>query len=136
MAEFTKGEWKIKRRILADGDLSIQIITDTGNQYGVIATVGINKQANADLIASAPVLYEALKEADVVICQLCKRLNPQHTSSPYHERCKWCGERDSRLKALSLADGKDNQQEALLNKISKLPLITEINLADGKEVKC
>ncbi len=51
-------------------------------------------------------LYEALKEADEVICTLCKRLNPQHVSMDYGKGCDWCDERDARLKLLTEVGGK------------------------------
>ncbi len=46
-------------------------------------------------------MYEELKKADVVICQLCKRLNPQHAQTLYHDSCESCEEREVRLKALA-----------------------------------
>ena len=44
-----------------------------------------------------PDMYEALKEADEVICELCKRLNPQHVSADYGKGCNWCQDREDRL---------------------------------------
>ena len=68
---------------------------------------GLNRVANAQLIASAPNCYKELKEADALICELCKRLNPQHATADYYGKgCEWCNERDSRLKALAKAEGK------------------------------
>ena len=43
-------------------------------------------------------MYEALKEADGVICELCKQLNPQH------KNCFICADRESRLIALEKAE--------------------------------
>jgi ribosomal protein L40E len=52
------------------------------------------------LISAAPNLYEALKEANITICNLCKRLNPQH------ENCTSCSDRELRLAAINKADGE------------------------------
>lgn len=52
-------------------------------------------------------LYEALKEADEIICELCKRLNPQHVSTDYGKGCDWCQDRDTRLKLLAKVGGKE-----------------------------
>jgi len=60
----------------------------------------ISSEANAHLIAAAPDLYEELVEADEIICQLCKRLNPQH------ENCTSCEDRETRLKAILKVEGK------------------------------
>lgn len=64
------------------------------------------QKANAQLISAAPECYEELKEADRVICELCKRLNPQHATADYGKGCDWCQDRDSRLKALTKAKGR------------------------------
>lgn len=63
-------------------------------------------KANAQLIISAPDLYEELIEADEVICELCKRLNPQHAPREGYEGCNSCQDRESRLQALAKAKGR------------------------------
>lgn len=55
---------------------------------------------------AAPDCHRELVEADKVICQLCKRLNPQHAQSSYYDGCVWCQDRENRLKALAKAEGK------------------------------
>ena len=55
----------------------------------------------------APDLYWELKEADAVICELCKRLNPQHIWMNNDKGCEWCEDRDSRLKAIAKVEGKN-----------------------------
>lgn len=52
------------------------------------------------LMEAADNLYWQLLEADQVICNLCKRLNPQHVN------CASCGDRDERLRALANARGE------------------------------
>ena len=56
MGNYTKGEWKIEYP--ANDGIRARIIV--GENGSVIATV--NDEANAQLIASAPDLHEALKE--------------------------------------------------------------------------
>lgn len=63
-------------------------------------------KANAQLIISAPDLHRELVEADEVICELCKRLNPQHAPRGGYEGCNSCQDRESRLQALAKAEGK------------------------------
>jgi len=71
--------------------------------------VGADSASYADKLMKIPRIkatddmYEELKEADRVICELCKRLNPQHVTmdSHLHDRgCEWCQDRESRLQAL------------------------------------
>lgn len=109
MIEITKGGWKLRE--VKEGNRGgfishtdeFQIRNENGMEC--IATMGTGwasgkAKANAYLIASAPKLYVELGEADEVICQLCKRLNPQH------ENCTSCEEREYRLKAIANAEGK------------------------------
>jgi predicted RNase H-like nuclease (RuvC/YqgF family) len=42
-------------------------------------------------------LYSALKDSDRIICELCKRLNPQYVN------CTTCEEREARLRILAKA---------------------------------
>ncbi len=62
-----------------------------------------NRELNPEALTD---MYVALTEADIVICELCKRLNPQHASSPDYEGCERCQDRDKRLKALADAEEK------------------------------
>lgn len=45
-------------------------------------------------------LCEETKEADAVICRLCKAVNPQHS------KCTSCEDRESRAKAIAEFEGK------------------------------
>ena len=109
MIEITKGGWNLRE--VKQGDRTAFIgSTDeyqvrSENDVECIATMGTGwatgkAKANAQLIVSAPKLYVELVEADETICQLCKRLNPQH------ENCTSCEEREYRLKAIAEAEGK------------------------------
>ncbi len=60
-------------------------------------------QEMANKMAAAPELLKELLDADELICELCKRLNPQHISSDYGKGCNWCEEREDRLQALGKA---------------------------------
>jgi hypothetical protein len=75
-----------------------------GNRY--LATVaqerspgGLGWGTNANRVAKRAIacqeLYNSLVEADRVICELCKRVNPQHRD------CNSCQERDKRLALLN-----------------------------------
>ncbi len=108
MIEITKGDWTMVS--VEEGEKDT-FLTSTGEyqirhgKHTIIAIMGKSwadgaAEANAQLIASAPKLYVELVEADEVICGLCKRLNPQH------ENCTSCEEREYRLKAIALAEGK------------------------------
>ena len=96
--EYTKGEWKAQWHEITG---TWNVIEQPG--VGLIARCGSGKgyETNAHLIAAAPDLYEELVVADKVICELCKRLNPQHVTADYGKGCEWCQERESRLKALA-----------------------------------
>lgn len=80
------------------------IYVNQGVQTEVIGAVKYLN--NAYLIAAAPALYEELKEADRVICELCYRLNPHHATADYGVGCKSCEDREHRLQALSKAEGE------------------------------
>jgi len=56
--------------------------------------------ANANLIAAAPEMYEALKEAQATICGLCRVINPQHKD------CPSCDEIQRYRVALAKAEGQ------------------------------
>ena len=88
---YTKGEWQ-KWSSPSGGHIWC------GDKH-IADTDGEDAIANAHLIASAPDCYEGLVEADRIICELCKRLNPQH------EGCVWCEDRVERLKAIVKAEG-------------------------------
>jgi hypothetical protein len=114
---YTKGEWKVKiidATIPKHYQVFARIEPSVGyvgwDSMGVYDDPGIGKRelmtlnkqalANAHLISAAPDCYEQLKEADAVICDLCKCLNPQHVN------CTSCEERKIRLKAIAKAEGK------------------------------
>jgi len=42
-------------------------------------------------------IMPVLIEADEIICQLCKRLNPQHETMDNGKGCEWCKDREERL---------------------------------------
>ena len=94
MINYTKGKWKElhgdiycnEERIARSESLGFSRITEA--------------KANAQLIASAPDLYEELKKADGLICHLCK-MSMDGTLD-----CEACDDRKRRLKALAKADGK------------------------------
>lgn len=56
--KFTPGPWKSEIDAL---DLDLQVVNQTGN---VICVIDGDDEANAKLIAVAPDLYEALKDAE------------------------------------------------------------------------
>lgn len=119
--EYTKGEWKAgynpgvtgpttpsfqpfcgedwPYKTINVGEETIAIIpaqdTDKMHKPNLIAL-----QANTNLMVSSPELYEELKQADRVICHLCKRLNPQHKD------CISCADREVRLQILAKAEAK------------------------------
>ena len=94
--DYTKGEWKFSML----NDLGVE--GDSESVCHITRRVNLDEsEANAQLIASAPDLHTEVVEADKVICQLCKRLNPQHAQTPFREGCNSCEERESRLKALA-----------------------------------
>jgi hypothetical protein len=53
---------------------------------------------SANIIAASYDLFAELREADATICELCKRLNPQHAE------CNTCPDRESRLAAIANAE--------------------------------
>lgn len=109
---YTKGEWYPE----CMGSEGYWICSHSENartareRLGHIATLHGSfeeQKANAHKMAAAPRLYEELKEVDAVICILCKRLNPQHVTMDNGKGCNWCPDREIRLKALALAEGKE-----------------------------
>jgi len=57
--EYTKGEWKADGHfILAGPEIIAQMVESGENRNGII----IDSHANANLIAAAPILYEALND--------------------------------------------------------------------------
>lgn len=110
MAEFTKGKWKIIQpssgtlSILSAGDKPIALIQLRIPPYDDNFEQECNEMlANARLIAKAPEMYEALKEADKIICDLCQRVN---NCRP--ELCKSCPDRkaSSIIKLLAELESK------------------------------
>ena len=59
----------------------------------------INAKANAMLYAASSDMLKALIESDITICELCKRLNPQH------KNCISCQDREKRIKLIERATG-------------------------------
>lgn len=53
---FTQGKWKIADKSL----LFFDICNDSGDRTALIPVITINAEANAQLIAAAPDLYDAL----------------------------------------------------------------------------
>lgn len=99
---YTKQLWKAIKR-------AGYYMVDCGD-YRVASN--IIKPEDARLIAAAPELYEALKEADDAICQLCKIVNPQHATMDYGKGCKMCVDRGVRLKALAKVEGNEVKEYA------------------------
>ena len=95
---YTKGEWKARKG--RGRGMNWVVESDDALIAEIIPYGAYREDDNAHLIAAAPNMYEALKEADTLICELCVRLNPQH------ENCTSCAERESRLKAIAKAEGK------------------------------
>ena len=81
-----------------NGDLVAQVFHDDHDGEGNITTEQC--EANGALFASAEGLLDELEEADAVLCQMCKRLNPQHAD------CTSCDDHDSRLAAIAKAYGE------------------------------
>ena len=105
--------WTIGKYTKSDFDKDIEFYFIKGVIGGTsdrtIAEIGCwkdreNTEADVHLIASAPELYEALKEADAEICRLCKRLNPQHSN------CHSCNDRQNRYDVLAKANGYCKQE--------------------------
>lgn len=104
-AEFTKGEWKLVQAssgalTVASGNKNIAVTSEAKTVADAIEVL-----ANAQLIVAAPECYEQLIEADRVICELCKRLNPQHATMDDGQGCEWCHDREPRLNAIAKAKG-------------------------------
>ena len=102
VGECTQGDWEITT---PDNERFYITTLKANHEPTVIArlmegTQG-EKQANADIMAASKDLYSELVGADDTICNLCKRLNPQH------EDCTSCQDREARLKAIRKAAGTD-----------------------------
>lgn len=109
--EPTKGEWYLEDETglilsIPEGKDSPVVIANVGGTGDITPKPLKELQSNAHLIAAAPNTYEELKEADSIICELCKRLNPQHATADYGKGCEWCEDREGRLKAIAKAEGK------------------------------
>jgi len=108
MGDYTKGEWGIGEHgeLMCGGwQLGAVFLQNTKRMSGEMPRPNEN-EANGYLISATPRLYEELLEADRVICELCKRLNPQHATADYGKGCNSCQDRETRLKALAKAEGK------------------------------
>lgn len=81
----------------------------------VNACIKLNPANPMTVTESIVEMHEALKEADAVICELCKRLNPQHVSQDYGKGCNWCQDREVRLKTLAKAGVKPEEQNDKTN---------------------
>ncbi len=99
---YTRGEWVITEERYSHNIGLYRLIQTAEGELIAHVWPGSNPltDGNAHLIAAAPNVYEALKEADILICELCVRLNPQH------ENCTSCDERTERLKAIAKAEGR------------------------------
>jgi hypothetical protein len=100
MLNYTKGKWEVSKPYQ-----QIPYSVSSSEKYP-IARLGFSQEdeANASLIASAPDMYEALKEADKIIIGLCRKLNHTCLAS----QCKSCPDRKSSSipKAIAKAEGK------------------------------
>lgn len=83
-----KGKWNLTGK---DANGAVNVFTD--KEY--IATV--RHEYDAHLIASAPELYKTGLQLLKVMCELCRRLNPQH------ETCQSCFEIEQYRKAFAKA---------------------------------
>ncbi len=62
MASYTKGEWKVRHPVNNDYTIYIGEYGKGIEQIAILFENKPNVEANANLIAAAPALYEALKE--------------------------------------------------------------------------
>ena len=108
---YTKGGWEVTRHPPLDNLVVVLLGDKPYNDSGICQVDYLSDKeemlANANLIAAAPDCYMELKVADATICELCKRLNPQH------EHCTSCEDRASRLKALLKAEGGNNDRTGI-----------------------
>ena len=92
---YTKGKWGVEE--VPDDMLCIYSKTPNGFHYGICNVLnGIDKEANAHLIAAAPDMYEALKDC-ITSMQSAKLYGPEHLE----------GAIMTAQMALSKAEGKD-----------------------------
>lgn len=96
---YKKGEWTLERPFDDDGKGLPLEIRCGGLLIAKMGTIS-GQFANAQLMVQAPKLYEELVKADETICELCKRLNPQHKD------CTSCEDREGRLKAIAKVEVK------------------------------
>jgi len=80
----TKGNWKLID--MTSAAMGVNIIAGKDSFIGNIKTL-----SDAKLIITSPKLLKALIDNDIIICDLCKRLNPQH------KNCTICDDRQDRL---------------------------------------
>lgn len=107
--KYTPGPWRMEiKHFTSIGNYRVIGKRDPGQVGFAVAQIhnpsleGVKTEellANAKLITASPELYEELVEADEVICELCKRLNPQHKD------CTECQDRESRLKVIAKVKG-------------------------------
>jgi len=106
VSQYTKGEWEVQK--MFPESYSYMIQDNSGKQIcgiwlGNTASREIPKiehKANAHLIAAAPNMYETGLQLLDVMCELCRRLNPQHRI------CQSCEEIEEYRKAFAKAEGK------------------------------
>ena len=94
--EHTKGNWERHNRLY--GTMVTEHIW-CGDKH-IADFDGENATANAKLCVVAPALYDDLQETTDVICDLCRRLNPQH------KHCNSCEDQERWRKSLAKAEGK------------------------------
>ena len=105
---YTKGKWKVNQKDRAKAKFFDHFTLGVEGDGLLVALCDRElwdkhkeRLANANLIAAAPDMHIKLIEADLLICELCRRLNP------LHENCTSCQEREPRLAALAKAEGKE-----------------------------
>ena len=96
----TKGKWESEG--IQPEVRGIIIRGDDGGIIARVATMGgtaKEAEANANLIAASPKLYEGLRDALREICRMCVRINPQH------KNCTSCEEMERSRLPLREAEG-------------------------------
>ena len=76
---FTPGPWGVTKHNQGhqgDGVMRVQHIVDADHCTVVYSVSGTNPEANANLIAAAPEMYEALEGAEGHIVSLYRSINP------------------------------------------------------------